>query len=509
MYRVLVVDDEEWIRRGLVSKIRKSGLPISDVDQAPNAEAALQLMGQTLPDIILCDIRMEDMDGLELIRIVHYKHPHIKTIIISGYSEFDYAAEALKHEVKAYLLKPIDTDSLLDALRGCIQAIEDERAQSHRVGELLRRESVKRTRYQIHRLLRKGVKPDTIFPTYRHDDLFQAISLFIDARADVFDVDTMDEVINQHPIWQFQRNIVYYEHSDDEIILVVRIPRGEAAMEYERHVMELINHLAMELRSDGLHRYTFGVGDVHHELDTCIQQALLCMKHRLFLEDNQIVRLKDILPFQGAYKLSPQHAALLKRQVEARDLQGVARTLSELYSEVMAASVAYRSVQNLYNRLLMMASEEFDVDMERHRQLLPLEVYHFASLRQMFEAVRAVFVAIINALPTTKPSKHSVVQAIREYIDAHYAEDLRLEDIAAAQGYNASYLSALFKEGMGVNFQDYVQRVRIDHAKRLMASGQYKIKDIAQSTGFNDPHYFSQVFKKVEGVTPTEYLSQF
>jgi two-component system, response regulator YesN len=509
VYSVLIVDDEEWIRKGLVSKIGRCGLPIGEIDQASNAEQALEMLRSRIPDILLCDIRMEGIDGLEMIRIVHYKYPSIKLIISSGYGEFDYAAEALKHGVTDYLLKPIDTEMLHAALSKCIRLHEEERTQLSQMHDLRRIEFAKENKRKVHRILHRDLNPDQIFPSYRDDYLFQAICLFYDKRANTLDLEQIDDTVARDPIWAFQRNLVYYQQSDHETLLIVAIPSPQRVDEYKAHVERLLGNLEMELRSEGIHRYTLGVSDHHHDLDTSIRQAIYCVKHRIFLEEKQVVRSADIVTFQGSYKLDPMCLARLRHLVDQGDLKGIATTLSKIYGEVMHASVSYRCIQNLYAKFLILTTEEFGVDIESMVFALPVEVHEFSSIRQMFEAIRALFTAIVNSSRASCTLHDAVIEAVKAYIDEHYHEDLRQEEVATLFGYNASYLSALFKEVSGTNFQVYVQTVRIEHAKRLMRNGDYKIKEIAQSIGFNDPNYFSQVFKKVEGITPTEYVSHY
>jgi len=507
MFTVLVVDDEEWIRKGLLSKIRKSGLPIGDVWQAPSAERALALMSESAVDILICDIRMADMDGLELIRTVRYKYPAVRIVIISGYSEFAYAAEALKHGVVEYLLKPVDSDSLYDALMKCAKSIEQERAQTSRVGELLRLQAAHETRHKINLVLRKDLRPEQIFVTYHPGMQFQAICLFVDAQQDQLNLDVLDGAINQDSLWAFRSNIVYYENHENEIVVVIAIPGRHEVDTYARHVRTLVETMSMELRSVNLHRHTFGVSAARTDIGEAINEAIFCMKHRIFLEDSQVVELGQTVSFQRRYRLPAQTAALLKHNLEAGDIKGVSSTLTNIYTEVMAASLSYRAVQNLYSRLLMIATEDADADIERYLHGLPAEVYQFASLRQVFEAVRNLYITVINSIRPSSRTRQAAVQAVKQYIDEHYAEDLHLDTLAETQGYNASYLRWLFHEVLGMNIHDYVLQVRIEEAKRLILAGNMRMKDVARAAGFSDPHYFSHVFKKVEGVRPTEYLN--
>ncbi|TBL79106.1 response regulator transcription factor [Paenibacillus thalictri] len=509
MYSILIIDDEEWIRQGILSKVRKSGFPFTEIAEAANAEEGFSIIKTLQPDIVVCDIRMEEMDGLELIEKVHRMYPEIKTIIISGYSEFQYVTKALKLGVADYLLKPIDKYALYQAFTKCMEAIEQEKQAKIRIEKLELVGSSLEMKQKMDKFLQKeDLDPREIFSAYNDRSSFQSVSLFVDPGTNEEDI-ILNHFLDSQGSLQLNRNMVCYKNTPHEFTILICVPEPHMVNEYENYIVHYIERLQTDLHKNGVYRYTFGISGFHQRIDTCIFAASYCLKHRVLLEDNQVIRYTDTMSFQQTYKLASHVPAFLKHHLETQNIKGITDIISDIYQEISVAAISYKSVQNLYTHLLMVAAEDFNVNLETQYPRYPLEAYFYSSLRELLDSITELYLKIVNVSKgRSEYSTQRLIMRVKEYIDTHYAEEIKLEDIAELEHYNSSYLSLAFKETMNINFQDYLLNVRLGNAKKMLLSGQYKIKDIAVMSGFKNPHYFSAVFKKAEGFTPKDFVKE-
>ncbi|MFB9274640.1 response regulator [Cohnella cellulosilytica] len=509
MYNILVVDDEEIIREGLISKLKKGGFAWSRIEEAASAEQGLKRMEELRPHIVLCDIRMEEMDGLEMIRTLSRKYPRTKMIIISGYSEFEYASRALKLGVVDYLLKPIDKSTLYQALARCFEMIEKEEQEQRSLEQWSMQESARELRSKLARIEFEDCDPAEIFRAGRPDSLFQAAYLLADPQARAWDADMLGEALTRDGEWSYGDNLALFEASPSEFALFFCLAEPSGREPFAEAVDRALARLQDELLRRNHFQFTIGTSGMHERLADSYREAVHCMKHRLFIEDNHRIAPMDAEPYKQLYKIPLHKFMTLKHYTESNDLRSVVAVLNEMRTEVSEALPAYHCAQNLYNHFLTTALEDFNIDPSVHFQPFRQEVYYFHSLRDMFDWLQELFTTIINISNSSRHSKEKVIQSLKAYIDTHYAEDVKLEDIAEIQHYNASYLSIVFKEVMNINFQDYLLKVRMDNAQSMLLSGKHKVKDIARMTGFKNPHYFSTVFKKAKGVTPKEFVKAF
>ncbi|WP_274653359.1 response regulator [Paenibacillus humicola] len=506
MYKVVVIDDEELLRQGLISKLRKSGFPISRIAEAENAETGLKVIAEVKPHIVLCDIRMEETDGLELIRMAKQKFPGIKTVIISGYNEFQYAAKALKLGVTDYLLKPIDRSALAQCLLRCFELIDKDRQDGLLKKQLSYIEHTGLVKSKLSQIDSRDCDPDEIFQAGGEQAQYRSVYVYIDPRTKGWNPNVFGEVLSRSGRWAFHENVVIFENKPREYAILFCIPEPDEEGASNHDIDHFVTELQQELTGRSIFQYTLGISERQSGFSASYREAVSCIKTRVLLEENQIVRPSDILLFPNAYKLPPQKIAMLKHYTENGDYQGVSALLDEILCEIGQLQSSYRSVQTLYAHLKIIASEEFGFDPEERIPECPGEIYRFDSLREMMDWVKELFLTIINVSHLREHSKAETIHRLKEYIDTHYSDDIKLEEIAELQHYNPSYLSLMFKEVIQMNFQDYLLRVRMNNAKEMLASGKYKIKEIARMSGFKNPHYFSTVFKKTEGLTPKQFV---
>ncbi len=513
LYKVVVIDDEEWIREGLINKIKKSGLDFTAIAEAENADDGLQIIQALKPEIIICDIRMQEMDGLTLSETVTQILPNTKIIIISGYDQFDYAKKALQLGVADFLLKPINSEDLVHSLQKCIAAIAKQNSERQKLAAIATLEQLDEARSRFLKYLngQDGQLHD-IFSAYRAgQSVFKCIYLYINPQVRLNKDSLIATVFHPASPWQCYRNAIMYENNINEYALIfcVPVPAEPAASAPEDPLADVAAVIAALVRRLGIHDYTLGISGYKPNPGEAVNEAVTAMKYRVLIAANQIIDYQDTVAYKRKFRLQTQSAALLQHNLRAHHYANLAGVLQDIYDEASREPLSYGSLQNLYTNLLLLGLDEFDQYQEDKAAFYPKEAYCFNNLRELFEFIKEVYRSIIATHhPEDKDYKRKLIYEVKQYIDANYNKSFTLESIAAMQHINFCYLSMLFKEILNVNFQNYLMSVRIDHAKALLNLNKYTIKQVANMTGFADEHYFSKVFKKVEGLPPKEFLKK-
>lgn len=374
MYKVVLVEDEKTVRDSIRKSINWNSYGFSFAGEAANGEQALEIVRQTEPEIVITDIRMPFMDGIELSSILRTLHPKIKIIILSGYMEFKYAQDAIRYGVCEYLLKPVTPVKLVSTLLGVKNRLDEEMREASVVENLVGR--VKR----------------------------------------------------------------YETESVPEPVTDLNAKDLEAEGDYETEFLAFLKQGRQE------------------EIDDFLREYLYRGKERL----------------QGSVVYSSWQAI--------RMLTACTQVVRELGGD----------------------SE----DVLREFQNVDAFIQKFMKPESMEEASRRLVEKVIMYRTKMVNSGSQAVAAAKEYITGHIDDPgLTLNAVAAYVGLSSSHFGYIFKQKTSVNFIRYLTNVRIDCAKELLRTTDLTNAQIAGRVGFNDPNYFSVVFKKVCGVTPKEYRS--
>ncbi|GHV91693.1 hypothetical protein AGMMS50268_21960 [Spirochaetia bacterium] len=503
-FDIVVVDDEEWVRRGLVSKLSKSGLPFRTIREFAEGESFLQYIeAGGAPDLLLCDIRMPGLDGLSLSAQARVRLPNLRVIIVSGYGEFEYAKRAIQAGVSEYLLKPVDDVELFMALKSCMEAITVSRRNSEHLSYLQTIERENRARRCLGGGAALGDSADTLdlrelFPAYG-----KASSQFICACFRLPQIrekdfhDLIKRAEGQYLDKAAVENLVFYSWAPEEQVLLF------LALEPLDKIREFANSAARKLREGeggvSCANAAAGLSVVRDNPEQAVAEALTLMKHRVLLHGPALICAVDISGRDDSWTIPGHHISALRHGLAEGDERALGAVLNTIEAEMTALRLSYRCLENAYLQLLMPVNEA----------LFMRDAYKFDSLASLFAFVKDTYAACIKMSdPAAVRGKAGIIRDIAADIDEHFNEYLSLEYFAAAYSINTSYLSLLFKEVMGVHFQEYIAAVRIRKAREYLASGRYKIAEVAEKTGYTNRFYFSRAFKKIEGLTPTEFMNR-
>ena len=518
MYRVIIVDDEPVIRKGLRETIEWDSLGLEVAGEAADGVEALKLCRAIRPEILITDIRMPEMDGLQLIQEVKKLDFDVKITILSGYSDYDYLKAAIRLGVDNYLLKPIDNDELISNLKNAVNEIEQEAVvvrQIRQGSELLRSNT-------LRRLVTGNIRLDEL------KEKADFLNLDVSAEAYACAACAMPREIPSARREQLAR------HVND--LTVDALPGGRlvAFLDGDGNLALLIAHDAAPHSREGLARtleavaalaegeqvpLTIGVGRPAarlEEVQAAYESARACLEYGVFLKNG------GVLWYDGLPEAAPPDRALegtdferMAGLIRRGDREGLRHWLEETMDAMTSGGAPSLSqAQNLLMHIAVRMTECFQETyggINAFRNPVDFDFAQLFALRrfsEMREWLLALSEKLFSENQTVLGKGTSVVGLALAYIAEHYREGVTLKQVAAECHINTSYLGQIFKRETGSAFTDYVNAMRVREAQRLLANPALKVYEVAERVGFTDYHYFLKIFKKVTGTTPKDLRNQ-
>ena len=522
LYRVLLVDDEQDIREGISRKMDWLGLGFSLVGEAANGQDALELAETLRPDVILTDIKMPFMDGLELCRILTDRLPAARFVVFSGFDDFEYAKQAIQMNVVEYILKPINADELSDVLRRLKEQLDRERAERRNVERLRSRytENLPILRELFYANLLDGrIEPGTereraarLDIELQGEEWAVGLAYIGSDSRDALSTLSVQKLLEETLTADRCRLSLY----NDWVALVVSLTGDFTVYDLIRRLDRSCTLAASYL---GL-TLTVGVGAPCRELSDLARsaaEARTALEYRSMVGRGQVIYIGDLEPdggpvlsFEEADERALTAAVKLGNDREIRD---AAAALAEKIRRANPSAGQYSLfLMELVTHLVKMTrrsgvsvEEVFGADFS-----LPMQHSELPALGELegWCAERCLRLHTMIRRRQTD-SAGQTVETAKEYIRQHYAEsDLSVEKLCAYLHLSSTYFSTLFKRETGTSFTAYVTTVRMEAAAEAIRSTEEKTYLIAQRCGYEDPNYFSYVFKRHFGVTPTKYRSE-
>lgn len=509
LLKILLVDDESTERKGLRFLIGKYQLPL-EVSEAANGRAALDFLRAHPVDILLTDVKMPLMDGLELAREARALSERLKIIIYSAYSEFDYARQAMEAKAINYLLKPIEVDEFQKVMSGVIQMCREE-AKQEAENRALRESFEKMRRYDREQLLSQLVTAPEIGGDYaralaEHEIQFQNKTLLLigmETRTNFFDKheEAVTAALGQALSTPFE--YVNLSPGSSYVILC-----GKSAPE-EEALHRALETVRSRLRACEKAEISIVVGSAFGSLEQFPEmiQEIETVRYELFYGADEILFTERLRQIRDRGNEATAHIVeRVNAAIENRDLGETRRQIS-LLTETLEKQAALSAV---YTRYLF-----WDVVNRLYKRF---QVMNDASIRNKVEALlRCESVEKLQGLMDevlceleTHPAQASldasdVVSAAIRVIQTEYQQDLSLEYLAQRVYLAPAYLSYLFKQQTGENIIKYITSFRMEKACRMLEDNNMKVVDVSRACGYDSPSYFNRLFKNSCGMTPKQY----
>lgn len=519
-YKVFLVEDEIVTREGIRDNVEWSSVGFEFCGEAQDGEVALPLIEKNQPDVLITDIKMPFMDGLQLCRIVREQMPWIKVIILSGHDEFEYAQSAVKLGVSEYLLKPISAVELQSVLQNVAVVLDQERKERETLKELQGRIkdilALKKERLLLD-LVVGGLSSSEAIEEYGEIGLklIAQYYLVILVKLDLFENNGHLQPLKQKKIQQIVTDLTdmhqgaFYAHkSVEELLLIMMGDDPQQLKEDGQFLAGLIQKDIEELIGC---RATFAVGSIQQRLTNIHLSFTDALAKANHLNRSPAPGLSPVGDLQQAQKLNQaaverflrtglmtEFDAFFNQNLEAISKAALHSTLIKHYLFVDFVLTAAQFVADL-------GGEETEVIPE----MINVEslMANLKTVDQIREALRALVTNVLTF--RNEQANHEMEDLMfqaREYIDAHFSEpNLLLEDVAASVNLSPSHFSMVFGREMDELFKSYLTRIRIERAKELLRTTNLKCSEIAYQCGYNDPHYFSYAFKKNTGMPPQRF----
>ncbi len=529
MLKVFLAEDEFVVREGIKNKIDWNGNGYEFCGEAGDGELAYSMIEKLKPDILITDIKMPFMDGLTLSRMVKAEFPNTEIILLTGYEDFEYAKEAIKIGVSSYLSKPISAENLLKE----ISIVADKLREKNR--ELEIRKKYEEDMKERTELIKQGFFKDLVtgerdFPYM----LKRAKDLSIDITGLSYNLILFKVWSIKHDSGEFSNTvvtvtdeithiaeragcIVFDLNLDGKAILI----KGDSESEVQSKVTDIISLMKELLLRYPNIKYFGGVGQPVEritDIPRCFRLASRAFAH-LYLTTGSdfLVGTEGAIHAKGddiiLSEIDPKHIdrrhikEFLRRADESEaeffleeffEGMGENALKSTMLRQYVAMDV-YFCIADFAENELFLSRSEIDAQIPS-AEVLSDEKKTYGYL------VDALKKAIALRNKNSQGSYRDVVNETISYINDNYSdEELSLNKVAAHVNFSPNHLSAVFRQQTGHTFIKYLTDLRLEKAKELLLSTSKRSNEIGAMVGYKDPHYFSYLFKKTQGVTTTQY----
>ncbi|VBB07371.1 Hypothetical protein LUCI_2615 [Lucifera butyrica] len=529
MFKVLLVDDDFTARTNVKTMIdwEQNGFVLCG--EATNGQTAIQLIQDELPDIVITDMSMPLLDGVELIEYIAATYPDMKTVALSGYDDFDYVKNSLKNGAVDYLLKHrLDSTSLLEVLKSASEQIN----RKHRLMEQLVRSREILQHDLIRQLVLGNIRDKTGIKAkikelelpVEDGSLSLAVVAIDDFRL-IKERFTETEVRGliasladlTEEILQDMGHAVMSFVDDGKFIILFSFGNIRSELYIYNHVGTTVNRIRASIKRYlnitacfSLGRSFYKISDMdrfYKEANEKLNEKMIAGRDRIFREP---ANLKSTVDF---FNLDLKDEKQIMLAVKARDMTRVSQELTVIFDRIAELGVSYKSIQMICVELIGVANRiarESSLDIQEiysNKDIPYEEMKKHETIIDVKEWICGVYERLIQLLPGadinpnyTEPTRKAVA-----YIWQNYARAISLNQAAEHIGVNSSYLSRIFKEDCGTGFAEYLNNIRVKQAQYLMERTDTKLKEIVSQVGFNNYTYFFKVFKMVVGITPLEY----
>jgi len=540
LYKVIIVDDEYVIRDGLMS-FKWERLGFTPSGSASDGEEALKLMEADPADLIITDIKMPIMDGIELSEKVSSMYPACKIVILTGYKEFDYVQKAIKSGVIEYLLKPID----LFELERLILKIKDNLDAEHQAAELIESYQ-KRLKESLplaaENLLRRIVEEKVtnlleieesmnLLEIYLERPFYSCAVLRINVPEEyesrLEQINTalsacLNEQINVSSLGHF-----YFDSLTEAVILFNFELEDNKEPTFDFLTMQtekICNAVKDTLKKEGLPYpgICMGIGNIYNNilyLSLSYRQACNVLQRRFFNEKAEtFYAWKEKISYLQIMSNYPydKENLLINATLDGNKEQCL-EFLNSFWDDLMIIQNRGdpNHFKNAINQLLSMLERRLVKHGTTLREIADAGspfmefIDRSPTVSRLRESIQQLFMEACDAITeinnSVKSSSHAAVKEAIKYINEHYNEKITLNELADRVFLNSSYLGIQFKKETGRNFVNYIKEVRIEKAKELLKGIDMKVYEISEIIGYQDYKYFREVFKALTGLTPLEY----
>ena len=536
MYKILLVDDEILVRDAIRENIDWGKLDCELIGDCENGKQAVEFVKTHEVDIVLTDILMPYMDGMELSHFLHDNYPDVLIVIFSGFGEFEYAKKAIQYNVSEYMLKPVTAMELTKVIENMKEKLDSRKKEQRKMESLTQ---VSQDYHKNANVIRSKALDCLVKCTRevqvsldeleRMEITFQAASY----RVAVFDIDTYSEMyqmdmdkqqesalmafvlfnVGDEIVVQEKAGVVYQEGNNRVCIIFA----GNRTKEFSENIHRICHEIQKKVKEVIGLETSIGIGSwvrSPYELIYSYRLAAKAIDYRYLLGGNLLFDMEEKKTDNSIFLINDLET--LTEAIKSGDRRLMEETLGQIETEIKSALVE-KSYACIYLQQVIRAigntcqslSEEPEKIIAQREALLKAvtEQRMFSQAAALVEKYAQEVFDELQELNSSSGQRQGMLAM--DYIQKNYMDPgLSLNSICSYLNISTSYFSTIFKEMTGETFIEVLTRVRMEKAKELLENTTMKNYEIAEKVGFSDPHYFGISFKKITGKTPTEYARE-
>lgn len=536
MVKVLIVDDDSIARTSIKTLFDWNKYGFEICGEAANGESSIDIIKNSKPDIVVTDMSMPVMNGVELIDYMEKNYPDIKVIALSGYDEYAYVRQSMKKGAVDYILKhTLTAETLLNTLKTALEMINKERAENDdkcriqkklmesmpvmqqkficeliseeydEISEVKQKVAELGLNLDINNLVLVAVEIDDfqhIKEKFDNRGVNRLISSFMDISRDIL----MD-----------MGKAIIVNIEDGKFVIIFSLGKMRSSLEIHNYIAASIDRIRASIKRylnitacfsiSGIIDSIMNIGRYYADMDKILKEKFFKGKDMIFQKQIDSDIKKEIL------NLDIKDEKAIIAALKSADYNKLYSCIENIFNELSFKSTSQRSIQmicieliNIVNRIAREAL--IDTKAIYQDEDIPYEeMKKYGTIKEVKEWIKSVYKKLLKLLEISAiksdyadPTKKAV-----EYIHRNYSRNISLNEAAESIGVSSSYLSRVFKKDCCKGFNEYLNNIRVEHAKWLIESRDYKLKDIAKLVGFNNYTYFFTVFKDFASMTPQEY----
>lgn len=504
--KLLIVEDEQLCRESLEA-MPWNTIGISLAGACDSGYSAMMLIKQQKPDIILSDIRMDGGDGLYLAKKIHTLMPEIKVIFLTAYNDFNYSREAMKLGVSDYILKPLNTQSVLDSVAKVADELEKSREKESAKDKLAKQLT------ETKHLLRSyffstlnTVETQKLFNIDNPHAKFCTIALSVyNTDADHYKLFVDLNKVIEHCGF---RIIPFYETSEFAFLFYRNDTYNIDA------VIEVGDMMKDYLNFNDASPYTIGISCIVNGIEQAeysYKRAFEALKYRFYMGDDQIIYIDDIEPVQGISKFKEIMDTICLNAIKIGDSVTATEIIKSVFAQFRQQQLPINLIQRAcleyfvsISTAISQMGQNADILFNKSDIWAVLKEHsHIEKLESLLLNITDVAIGQIKAKRESK--NNDLIKRVKDIINQNYATDISLNEISKQVYISPCYLSTLFNKETNTSFKTYLIQVRMDKAKELLENTDDTIYDISSKVGYKSQKYFSTVFHRITGFMPSEY----
>ena len=534
MYKVLLVDDEVLIREAIAENIDWNGLGFELAGICENGKEAIAFIEEQPLDLVLTDICMPYVDGLELAEYIYENHEEVKVIIISGYDNFEYAKGAIKYQVMEYILKPVTAYELSDTLGSVRERLDNERKESRQMDRIKKayKESmpILRDRF-LNQMIHGKERCESIEDALKSYDIvlkgesYAASQIsssssfeFVKHNEETVDELTAFAVFNVTEEMLKEQDFCVVFQDEANVTTILTADESEYYLEKRMNILlgGIQNYLMQHLQIHTMAVVGKSVGDLK-DIVRSYENILSAREYQFLFEEDSIMYGKEFYNRKegglvDTVRWSERIIASIKQNNEDQLLRDIKEFFLAMKKAYTAKNRMVAYVQGVILTVLEVVEEipqEGKGVLKKEQELLEF-LGGNTKIEDMEHAVREFCLSAARAIAAGRENMGQV-QAVKamDYIEKNYQDpNISLNSVCRYLAMSTSYFSVVFKGQTGITFIEALTRKRMEKAKELLETTDMKTYQIAEEVGYSDPHYFGSTFKKYVGETPKEYAKK-